>query len=421
VELPTGTVTFLFTDIEGSARLWDAHPQEMRTALARHDVIVEEAIHAHEGYVFHTAGDAFWVVFSRATDALAAALEGQRALQEEPWAVGPLRVRMALHTGEADERGGDYFGAPLNRCARILAAGHGGQVLLSQGTSELVRDVLPERVGLTALGQHRLRDLARPEVLHQLTHPDLLAEFPPLRSLATFAHNLPLQTTTFVGREEETEEVKRLLATTRILTLTGTGGAGKTRLALQVSADLLDEYPDGVWLVELAALADPTLVPQAALSALGLHEQPQRTLTETLVDALRPRSLLLLLDNCGHLLEASAALVEAVVRTCPGVRVLATSREMLRAEGETVWRVPSLPVPSPEAQRSEPIEALTQYAAVRLFIDRAVAVRPGFRVTNQSAPAAAEICWRLDGVPLAIELAAARVTVLTVEIGRAHV
>ena len=416
MELPTGTVTFLFTDIEGSTRLWDEHPEEMRAALARHEALLRHAIEAQGGHVFHTSGDAFCVVFSRATDALTAALDAQRALQAEPWgAVAALKARMALHTGEAEEREGDYFGPPLNRCSRLLNAGHGGQVLLSRTSAHIVREALPEGAGLRPLGEHRLRDLTQPEDIFQLAHPDLPAEFPPLRSLAAFRHNLPVQLTSFIGREQELEEVEALLSTTHLLTLTGTGGAGKTALALHVGVDLLDEYPDGVWLVELAVLSEPSLVLQAVLSAAGVREEPQRSLLDTLTDALRPKRLLLILDNCEHLVDACAALAEHLLHACPDLRILASSREALRAEGEVVWRVPSLPAPAPAAQRSELAATLTQYAAVRLFIDRAAAASPGFRVTNDNASAVARVCWRLDGIPLAIELAAARTNVLAPE------
>jgi predicted ATPase/class 3 adenylate cyclase len=416
MEPPTGTVTFLFTDIAGSTRLWEEHPEAMRGAVARHDELLTEAIASHGGTVFKIVGDSLCAAFERATDALAAALTGQRLLQAEGWPEAtPLQVRVALYTGEAEARGGDYFGQPLNRCARILAAGHGGQVLLSQSAAELVRDLLPAGAELQALGEHRLRDLARPEALFQLVHPGLPSEFPPLRSLQAFAHNLPIQLTSLVGREDELAEVRRLLGTTRLLTLTGTGGAGKTRLALQVAADLLDAYADGVWFVELATLTDASLVPQAALSALGLREEPGRALVGTLVDSLCPKRLLLILDNCEHVVDACAGLAEQLLRGCPRASVLATSREVLRAEGEVVWRVPSLPAPTPEARHAERLSALTQYAAVRLFIDRAVAAKAGFGVTNENAPAVAEICWRLDGIPLAVELAAARVNVLSPE------
>jgi predicted ATPase len=327
--------------------------------------------------------------------------------------VGSLRVRMALHTGVAEVRDGDYFGPALNRVARLLTAGHGGQVLLSQATYHLVREALPEDASLTDLGAHRLKDLQQPEHLFQLLHPALPADFPPLHSLEAFAHNLPRQLTSFIGREREMGEVKEFLATTRLLTLTGSGGCGKTRLALQVAADLLEAYADGVWLVELAALADPTLVPQTVASALGVREQPVRPLTETLVDYLQPKVLLLILDNCEHLLTASAQLANALLRSCPRLRMLASSRQGLGIAGERTYRVPSLSLPQPRPL--PPVERLTDYEAVRLFVERAVFTQPSFAITDQNAPAVAQVCERLDGIPLAIELAAARVKALPVE------
>src|SRR5579872_6308033 len=264
MSLPTGTVTFLFTDIEGSTKLWDEHPETMWSALARHDVILRQAIEQNGGVVFKTVGDAFCAAFSTAPDALAAALDAQRTLTAEPWpAETPLRVRMALHTGAVEHRDSDYFGQPLNRIARLLSAGHGGQVLVSASTYELIRDHQPQSASVRNLGDKRLRDLDRAEHIYQLLHPDLPSEFPPLRTLDALPNNLPLQTTSFIGREKEIAEVKRLLEKTRLLTLTGSGGCGKTRLSLQVAADLLDDFSDGVWLVELASLSDPDLVPQA--------------------------------------------------------------------------------------------------------------------------------------------------------------
>jgi predicted ATPase/class 3 adenylate cyclase len=414
--LPTGTVTFLFTDVEGSTRLWEAHPAPMRAALSRHDALIEQAVERHGGVVVRPRGegDSRFAVFARATDAVAAAAAIQQALHTEPWPPEtPLRVRLALHTGEADLRDGDYYGSAVNRCARLRSIAHGGQTLLSMVTEELVRDALPPEVGLREVGEHRLADLIRPERVFQLLHPALPAAFPPLRSLDTFPHNLPLQLTSFVGRDHELAEVRRLLQTTRLVTLTGTGGCGKTRLALQAAADLLPAYPAGVWLVDLAPLADPALVPATVATAVGVREAAGQPLLATLVGALHPRHLLLLLDNCEHLVEACAQLVDAVLRGCPRVQVLATSREALGIAGETPWRVPSLPQPPPDAV--VPPERLVRYDAVRLFLDRAVAARPGFAVTNQNAPAVAQVCWRLDGIPLAIELAAARVRALGAE------
>jgi predicted ATPase/class 3 adenylate cyclase len=412
--LPSGTVTFLFTDIEGSTTRWEHQPEAMRVALARHDMLVRAAIVEHHGHVVKTMGDAFHAAFSRAPDAVAAALDAQRRLQAEPWGVaGPVRVRMALHTGAAEERDGDYYGPTLNRAARLMSAGHGGQVLLSQATSELIRDGPPEGTSLRDLGEYRLKDLSRPEHVFQLISPDLPTEFPPLRSLDSLPNNLPRYLTSFVGREREIAEVGRLLAATSLLTLVGTGGAGKTRLALQVAAGLLETYPDGVWLVELAALADPSLVQQAVASALGLREATGRPPIAVLSDHLQHRQVLLVLDNCEHLVLACADLVDALLRACPELRVMATSREALGIAGETTWRVPSLLLPDP--RHTPTADSLMAYAAVRLFIDRAVAASSGFAVTNENAPSIAQICQRLDGIPLAIELAAVRVKVLSAE------
>jgi predicted ATPase/class 3 adenylate cyclase len=418
-ELPSGTVTFLFTDIEGSTARWEQQPEAMRIALARHDALLRAAIREHDGYVVKTMGDAFHAAFSRAPDAVAAALDAQHRLQAEPWSdIGPLRVRMALHTGVAEERDGDYYGPPLNRAARLMSAGHGGQILLSEITAALARDALPPEVSLLDLGVHRLKDLSEPERVVQVVAPQVPAEFPPLHSLDVLPNNLPRQLTSFVGREQEMADVKRLLAATPLLTLVGTGGAGKTRLALQVAADVLETYRDGAWLVELAPLTDPSLVPQTVAATLGVREQAGRPVTQTLQEYLRTRMLLLVLDNCEHLVAACAALAEGLLRACPNLRIMATSREALGIAGETTWRVPSLSLPDPRQPGSGAAElaaVLPQYEAVRLFIDRALAVSPGFAVTNQNAPAVAEICHRLDGIPLAIELAAARIRVLTPE------
>jgi hypothetical protein len=323
----------------------------MRAAVARHDTLIRQAVATHHGHVFRIAGDGLCAAFATAPKAVAAALTGQQALLDEEWGETPLRVRLALHTGAAEVRGGDYVGACLNRVGRLLAAGHGGQALLSGAVLELARDALPTGAGLRDLGEHRLRDLVRPERVYHLRHPDLSAEFPPPRSLDAYPHNLPLQLTSFVGREREIAEAARLLAATRLLTLTGAGGCGKTRLAHQVAAELVDAYPDGAWLVELAPLADPDLVPQAVAHALGVVDQPGQPLVTTLVGALKGRRLLLVVDNCEHLLDACARLDEALLRACPGVRVLATSRELLNAAGEVAWRVPSLATPDPAAPR----------------------------------------------------------------------
>lgn len=412
-DLPTGTVTFLFTDIEGSTRLWEKHPTAMREALARHDAILRSAIETAGGHVFKTIGDAFDAVFPRAVDAATAAVAIQRALASEPWAVPEgIRVRVAIHTGTAEERDRDYFGPALNRVARLLAAGHGGQILLSDPSRLLIEESLPEKVSLRDLGQHRLRDLASPEHLFQLEAEGLRAGFPPLRTLNVLPNNLPRQLTSFVGRTKELAEVKSLLERTALLTLTGSGGAGKTRLALQAAADLVESFADGVWLVELTPLADPALVTQTAAMAIGVREE-HRPLIQTLLDHLGSRSLLLVLDNCEHVLSASAELVQTLLQGCPQVRVLATSQEALGIAGETVYRVPSLTMP--DLGHLPPLEQLTQFESISLFVERAAASRPGFTLAPSNAARVAQICSRLDGIPLAIELAAARVKVLSVD------
>ena len=417
MNLPTGTVTFLFTDIEGSTKLWEQHPDAMRTALARHDALLRQAIADNDGMVFKTVGDAFCAAFATAPQALAAALAAHLLLQKEEWGeTGSLRVRMGLHTGEAEERDGDYFGQTLNRVARLQAVGHGQQTLLSQATYQLVSSSLLPDVTLRDMGQQRLKDLLAPEHVWQLCYPTLPSEFPPLKSLDYLPTNLPRQMTSFIGREREMAEVKRLLAATPLLTLVGSGGGGKTRLAVQVGADVLDNYQDGVWLVELAALSDASLVPQAVASVWGLREEAGRSLMQTVQDHLRDRQLLLLLDNCEHLVGACALLADTLLKACPQLTIMATSRELLGIAGEHLWRVPSLLTPDELPGEEKDLAAvLMEYDACRLFVERAVAQRQDFVLTRRNVPVVAHLCRQLDGIPLAIELAAARVRALTVE------
>ena len=413
-DMPRGTVTFLFTDIEGSTKFWEHDPEAMAPALARHNALLQEAIEQNDGYIFKTIGDAICAAFHTAASALAAAIAGQLALAREQWPTSAyIKVRMALHTGAAEVHNNDYSGQPLNRVARLLAAGHGGQVLLSLATQELVRDSLPGGVTVRDLGERQLKDLIRPEHVYQIVVRDLPADFPPLKTLDARANNLPIQSTSFVGREREMQEVKTLLRSTRMLTLTGSGGAGKTRLALQVAADRIDDFKDGVWFVELAPLTDARLVPQAVATVLGIKEQPGVAIGDTMIREAKDKELLLLLDNCEHLVAASAQLSHALLAGCANVHILITSREVLRVSGETIYRMPSLETPDLKAMPS--IASLTQYAAVQLFIERALAVKSSFQVTNENAPAVASICHHLDGIPLAIELAAARVRSLSVE------
>ncbi len=413
---PSGTVTFLFTDIEGSTRLWEERPEAMRSCVARHDALTRSILEAHDGFIFKALGDAFCAAFPTAPSALDAALELQRALCAEAWATGTaLCVRMALHTGAAELRDNDYFGQPLSRVARILSAGHGGQVLLSLATEQLTRDTLPPNAALKHCGEHYLRDLSRPETVYQLLHPDLRADFPPLKSLDNpdLPNNLPQQVTSFIGREKELAEVKSLLTRTRLLTLTGAGGGGKTRLALQAAADVLDQYPDGVWFAELASLSDPALVAQAVAQAVCVKERAGQEVIQTLTEHLKSRKALLVLDNCEHLLTSCAELGPALLRACPHLKVLATSREALGFAGEQTFRVPSLSLPEPGWPPTR--QNVSQYESVRLFVERAKLVKFDFAVSDRNAPALAQICCHLDGIPLAIELAAARVRVLSVE------
>jgi len=412
VTLPTGTVTFLFTDIEGSTQRWEAHRDAMDSAVKRHDEVLRSAIEGHGGRVFKTVGDAFCTAFARSSDAVAASVAAQQSLSSQDFAaVDGLRVRMGLHTGEAAERDRDYFGPAVNRAARLMSIGHGGQVLMSQATRDLAHPQLPANTLLVDLGSHPLRDLAEPERVWQLNIAGLPTEFPPLLSLDTFPNNLPLQRTTFVGRERDVAAVKELIGRHRLLTIVGSGGVGKTRLAVQVGADLLDHYPDGVWLADFGPITDPELASSVIAKALGMNQPEGRRVDESIPPWLKRKKLLLILDNCEHVLQAVAKIVDAILDTTPDVHIVITSRQVLGVSGEEVLRLPSLDVPH-EAGLSR--SAAMEFGAVALFVDRAKSVDKSFVVTDENAPALADICRRLDGIPLAIELAAARAKVLSI-------
>jgi predicted ATPase/class 3 adenylate cyclase/DNA-binding CsgD family transcriptional regulator len=394
--LPTGTVTLLLADVEGSTRLWETEPEQMTAAFARLDDARSDLIAAHGGMrpVEQGEGDSFVVAFARASDAVCCALELQRA------PLAPIRLRIGVHTGEVQLRDeGNYIGPTINRTARLRDLGHGGQILLSGTTEALVIDMLPPDAWLTDLGAHELRGVPRPERVVQLCHPDLCNEFPPLRTLKNVAvKHLPMALTSFVGREAELTQIHEILSGNRLVTLTGAGGAGKTRLAIQIAGQLSGEFGDGVWYVDLAPITDPELVPVTVARALGLPDQPGRSTMDTLTRFLADRQMLVVLDNCEHLLDASAALVDALLATAIGLTLLTTSREPIGVAGEVSWRVPSLSLAD---------------EALALFTDRARHARPAFTLTDDNAAVVAEICTRLDGLPLAIELAAARVRALS--------
>jgi predicted ATPase len=385
----------------------------MAASLRRHDQMLREVVERHGGRVFKTVGDACCAAFWRASDALAGALAGQRALAAEDWsAIGELKVRMALHSGATDEREGDYFGPAVNRVARLLSVAYGGQVIVSGATASLLRELMPEQTQLLDLGEHRLKDLVEPEHVWQLMASDLPQEFPPLRSLGWLPNNLPRQPTPLIGRESEIAQLTKKMQAQRIVTIVGAGGVGKTRVALQVGADLLDGSGDGVWFVDLAPLKDPTLVASTVAAALGVRDQPKRSALETLLRYLERKRLLLILDNCEHLIDDTAKIADAILRDGPEVRLLATSREPLRIPGELVYSMPTLPVPPSEGATAEGVFA---YGAAALFVERARAADSRFELTENNAAIVADIVQRLDGLPLAIELAAARMKALGIE------
>jgi predicted ATPase/class 3 adenylate cyclase len=412
----SGTLTFLFTDLEGSTGLWERYPDAMKPALARHDAILRAAVEAGSGQVIKTTGDGLMAVFASATAGVRACISAQRDLRDEPWGeTGALRVRMGLHCGEAQTRVGDYFGPTVNRAARIMAAGHGGQVLLSSAAAALLMDHLPDRVTLLDLGEQRLKDLGRPEHVFQLVHPDLVREFPPLATLNSRPNNLPTHASTFVGRQAELEQIRARLAdeTVRLLTFTGPGGTGKTRLALRAAAEQIERFDDGVFFVDLAAVADTASVLAVIARTIGVSEASDQSLLEDLKSRLRSSRMLLILDNVEQVTSAAPTLVE-LLSECANLRLLVTSREALHVRGEHLFIVPPLSLPILRPHHAAAAE-VAGYEAVQLFVDRAQEVKPDFELTDSNAAAVADICLRLDGLPLAIELATARLRLFTPE------
>jgi predicted ATPase/class 3 adenylate cyclase len=419
--IATGTVTFLFTDIEGSTKLWEAHPRHMREALARHNSLLSEAIARNRGYVFKTVGDAFCATFAYPTDAIRAALDGQRSLLTENWPSNlVLKARIALHTGVANFQDGDYLGPPLNRVARLLAAGHGGQTLISQATFDLICDALPEGIELLDMGEHRLKDLTRPEHIFQVLAPGdpwrmPPKTFPPLKTLDNRPNNLPIERTPLIGREKELAKIEAMLLRSEVglLTLTGPGGTGKTRLSLQVAAEVADHFKDGVFFINLSPIADHDLMISTVAQTLGLKEAGGVPLLDTLKSYLHDRQMLLVLDNFEQVVEA-APQISTLLSGSPQLKLMATSRVPLRVRGEHEYAVPTLTLPpaSTQSRTNLPVEELVQYGAIRLFIERARAVKLDFELTDDNASSIVEICRRLDGLPLAIELAAARIRLL---------
>jgi predicted ATPase/class 3 adenylate cyclase len=400
--------TFVFADLESSTRLWERYPEAMEGAMERHDAILQAAVEHAGGRVVKITGDGLMAVFSSPPDGVAACLEAQRSLGEAQWReTGPLRVRMGIHVGQAQRRAGDFFGPAVNRAARIMAAAHGGQVLLSEPAAERAQQRLPAEAGLRDLGEHRLKDLSRPERLFQLVHPALARDFPPLATLSQRPNNLPTQTSEFLGREAQLATLRDLLDAegVRLLTLTGPGGIGKTRLALQAAADQIDRFEDGVYLVDLSSVRRPDAAFAAIARALDSTARADEAPLDVLKLELRDRHMLLLLDNLEQVVDAAEGIVD-LLEHCPRLKGLVTSREALRVRGEHLFPVP--PMALPDAGERGSAVRVAAYEAVRLFVERAGEARPGFGLTDDSAPAVAEICARLDGLPLAIELAAAR-------------
>ncbi len=414
---PTGHITFLFTDIEGSTKLAQEFPESLQSALERHNEIMHEAISKYNGFVFEIIGDAFCCAFEKASDAFKAAVRVQLNLSNEKWDKVKIKIRIGIHSGHSEWNGKKYVGyITLARSARVMSAAYGEQIIVSNDAyelceSEIIKDD-PE-ISFRGLGERRLKDLIKPLKLYQVVAKGLREDFPPLKTLDARPNNLPVQLTNFIGRENEMRAIGDLLKQTHILTLTGTGGSGKTRLALQIAADKIDDFEHGVWLIELASLTDISLLPQTITKALGIKEQPTQTVEDTLIDFLKKKEMLIIFDNCEHLIDAVANLTEKMLSNAPKLKIIATSREALRCSGEQTHYVLTLETPDPKNQLS--LDKLFQNESIRLFVERAFSVNETFRLTDENARTLSQICFQLDGIPLAIELAAARTKAVSIE------
>ncbi|HMS64357.1 MAG TPA: adenylate/guanylate cyclase domain-containing protein, partial [Ignavibacteria bacterium] len=412
---PTGNVTFLFTDIEGSTKLAQEFVEHYPAALIKHNIILNETVKSNNGFVFKTVGDAFCCAFQNSHDAVNAACEIQMLLLRYDWKEVKIKIRIGIHSGKAEWNGKDYMGyITLARVSRVMSAANGEQIIISNDALELcdTNNLFSDKIFFRDLGERRLKDVIQPINLFQINSPGLREDFPPLKTLDARPNNLPAQLTNFIGKEEEVKAIKEILKESRLVTLLGTGGAGKSRLTIQIAADLIDDFANGVWFIELAPLSNPDYLAQTIASVFNLQSSPDLEITDVLINYLNEKEILLIFDNCEHLTEACSVLAEKLLVNSPGLKILASSREVLRSGGEKIHHV--LPLKHPAINEEVTPLQLSQFEAVRLFIERAIAVKPDFRVNNDNVSALAQICYRLDGIPLAIELAAARIKILTV-------
>lgn len=415
---PDGIVTFLFTDIEGSTRMAQQFPDKLQTELDKHHSILRESIQSNNGYIYEIIGDAFCAAFSGAKNAVISAIDIQRKLLSEKWEVVPIKVRMGIHTGHIEWTGKRYIGyLTLARTHRVMSIAYGGQILLSNDSlnffSNETKDQIAGNITFRDLGERRLKDLLKPERIYQVVSDGIESDFPPLKTLDARPNNLPVQSTSFVGRKSELKEIKELTGKVRLLTLLGPGGTGKTRLSIAAGENLIDDFSNGVWFVDLSIFSKPGFVVNAIAQSLKITEEKDKSIEQSLIEFIGKKQMLIILDNCEHLIDECARVTEKLLGHCSGLKIIATSREAFKIKGETIYILSTLSLPNPKTDKT--LDILTQFESVRLFIDRALEVNPKFEVNNDNAPAISEICYQLEGIPLAIELAAARINVLSVE------